>query len=148
MGKTDKCEFIAKMKTMYSDEERNTMRKAYEGIKCSKKQIEGMMPQFFWGLRFANRNDFHLSVQASAMHYSIPRQTLALKRYERFELAFILNDQSLSARVVFGDCELAKELEGYEALGETTVVYPYVPKELVERVYQKCQEMFGACVNE
>lgn len=76
-------------------------------------------------------DEYSLSVQASEMHYSIPRALVPLKEYTHFEMALIYKGQlSYNADVIKGFAKY-DELMGYY---DGSVFYE-VPKDLVEDLY-------------
>ncbi|QFP93470.1 UNVERIFIED_ORG: hypothetical protein Xoosp15_205 [Xanthomonas phage Xoo-sp15] len=90
------------------------------------------------GIEF--NQDVTLSVQASFHAYCAPRETTYLQDYESMEMAIIKGGEFVSlTQLLVPHVELMKELDEYFE-GE---VYPYVPVELIERVYHALLETFG-----
>ena len=77
-----------------------------------------------------------LSIQASAMHYCIPRELVPLDEYTHFELAIIYNAELSNRKSIF------KEFNRYEELIECweSGVFACVEKELLEDLYKYCKE--------
>lgn len=81
-----------------------------------------------------------LSVQASFHAYCTPRETTYLQDYEAMEMAIIKGGEFVSlTQLLVPNVMLMKELDEYFE-GD---VYPYVPVELIERVYHALLETFG-----
>ena len=75
-------------------------------------------------LRVVCRDGYHVSIQASAYHYSTPRKTLAdISEYSAFELGFPSMPD-----------ELLREFADSAQDDLTKTVYAYVPRALVELV--------------
>lgn len=81
--------------------------------------------------------DYALSIQASGMHYCIPRGMVALDQYSAFELATIYKGKLIDPQIV---------LEGFERAGELDygdTVLPFVAKDLVNDIYLFMKEKYG-----
>ena len=76
-------------------------------------------------------NDLYLSVQASAMHYCIPREYVDLNQYTHFELGVIIEDSLAYNYSILKDFPRYKELESYYDYG----IFAYVPKDLINDLY-------------
>lgn len=90
----------------------------------------------FMNFRFCewiNINDeYCLSIQCGEGKYSIPRENVNLDKYTHFEIAFIY-EGALSD----GHNELLEGFNRKEELQEYKegAIYPYVPKDLIEDLY-------------
>lgn len=141
MAKSKRYEFISKLRSALNGETKRVLdrqaRYMARRLGCDAAEYK---PQWALGVVFKADKPFHLSIQASGMHYCRPRLTLPYKRYEAFEVAICYGDETISASKMFGEGdELARELDEY--FGGS--VFAYVPTELVERLYQRCKEQFG-----
>ncbi len=94
--------------------------------------------RMFEGIKF--KQDIVLSIQASAGHYCSPRKTTYLQDYEAMEMAIFKGGEFVSlTQLLVPHIEVMKELDEYFEGS----VYPYVPVELIERVYHALLETFG-----
>lgn len=75
-----------------------------------------------------NKN-YHLSVQASALHYSTPRAFVPLEDYSAFEVALIHKGELSSFKKVL------KKFPRKDELNMDESVLGYVPKDLVNDIY-------------
>ena len=82
--------------------------------------------------------DIFLSVQASGMHYCIPREFIDLSEYTHFELALI-KDYELCY-----DIDMLSEFPRYEQLKShfDGGVFVYVPRDLISDLYLWCLTYF------
>lgn len=97
-----------------------------------KENIEERFPRSLQGIMI--NEQIYLSIQASCHHYCSPRKTLAnLKDYVAMELAILKDGEFVSAKEVIANIPLIKQLDDYFE----GMVYPYVPVELIEQLYQE-----------
>ena len=75
--------------------------------------------------------EYELSIQASEMHYCIPRAFVPLNEYTHFELALICRDRLTRNVDLLEDFNKKHKLLEHQ---EGTI-YTYVPKELVQELY-------------
>ena len=80
----------------------------------------------------------YLSVQASHLHYCIPRRLTKLENYTHFELALINEGELTYDTSIINDFPRFDELERYWEYG----IFAYVPKDLVNNLYYWCLENF------
>lgn len=81
-------------------------------------------------------DELSLSIQASNMHYCIPKGFIDLDKYTHFELALIVNDTlSYNTSILKGFDKYNKLMEYYDY-----GIFAYVDKELLEELYIYCKE--------
>ena len=90
--------------------------------------------EIFRFCEWININDkYNLSIQCGEGKYSIPRTNVGLDEYTHFEIAFIYEGTlSDSHDELLEGFDRKEELQKYK---EGTV-YPYVPKDLIEDLYE------------
>lgn len=76
------------------------------------------------------RNNYSLSIQASALHYCTPRAFVSLESYAAYELALIYNNELRCFSEVLMDFPRKDELVDID-----DSVLRYVPKDLVNDIY-------------
>lgn len=83
---------------------------------------------------FVLKNGYRLSIQGSSFNYSHPRETLSPELYEAMEVAVLYRENGNFGAVasLTEDPHLIKDFQSYYSSG----VYPYVPVELIERLFQ------------
>ena len=93
--------------------------------------------EIFRFCEWKNINDkYNLSIQCGEGKYSIPRTNVGLDEYTHFEIAFIHEGTlSDSHDELLEGFDRKEELQKYK---EGTV-YPYVPKDLIEDLYEYLQ---------
>ncbi len=83
---------------------------------------------------FVMKNGYRLSVQGNTFNYSHPRETVAPDQYEAMEVAVLYRENGNFGAIasLTEDPHLLKEFQPYYSSG----VYPFVPVELIERLFQ------------
>ena len=81
-------------------------------------------------------DELALSIQASNIHYCIPRKLIELDKYTHFEMAIIINNTiSYDTSVLKGFSKYNELMEYYQG-----GIFAYVDKELLEELYTYCKE--------
>ena len=80
-------------------------------------------------------DDIELSVQASDVHYCLPRKTLPYYKYTRMEIALIHNNHFVDINEVVD----TNEFDTYKC----TTIYECVPVRLIEKLYQMLKNKYG-----
>ena len=82
-----------------------------------------------------------LSIQTSKFHYCIPKENLKLEDYSHFEVAIFNNYKKiLKGFKAADDLEECKCETWANGNGEKGILFAYVPKKLVEKLYLYMQE--------
>lgn len=82
-----------------------------------------------------------LSIQASRFHCCVPKKNLKLEEYSHFEIALFNNYKKiLKGFKAADDLEECKRETWVNGNGEKGILFAYVPKKLVEKLYLYMQE--------
>lgn len=131
--------FVGYLEDCVSGELRREMRRV---ARKAGLAVESAVPQVAKGMRFARGGGLVLSVQGSCIHASEPRLSVPYEYYEKFGVALVRDGKFVSvARVLGARSGVQKKMKAYF----NGQVYEYVPKAVVQELFEALQGKYG-CV--